>query len=48
MGSYSVFHQFSQSKFAYGGGLILSSSQFSLLPQLPHKIELASKMVKID
>jgi hypothetical protein len=27
---------------------IFSSSQFSPLPQLPHKIELASKVVKID
>jgi hypothetical protein len=44
MGSYSVFHQFSQAKFAYGG-LILSSSQLSLLPQ---QMELASKVVKTD
>jgi hypothetical protein len=35
-----VFHQFRQAKFAYGG-LILSLSQFLLLPQLPQKMELA-------
>ncbi len=34
---YSVFHQFRQAKFDYGGS-ILSSSQFSLLPLLPHKM----------
>jgi hypothetical protein len=33
-----------QSKFAYGGS-ILSSSQFL---QLPQKMELASKVVKVD
>jgi hypothetical protein len=41
-----VFHRFRQAKFAYGGS-ILSSSQFLLLPQLPQKMELASKVVKI-
>jgi hypothetical protein len=45
--SYSVFHQFRQAEFAHGG-LILSSSQFLLLPQLPQKMELASKAVKVD
>ncbi len=30
------------------GGSILSSSQFLLLPQLPQKMELASKVVKVD
>jgi hypothetical protein len=45
--SYSVFHQFREAKFAYGGS-ILSSSQFLLLPQLPQKMELASKVVKVD
>ncbi len=44
---YSVFHQFRKAKFAYGGS-ILSSSQFLLLPQLPQKMELASKVVKVD
>ncbi len=43
---YSVFHSFRQSKFAYVG-LILSSSQILLLPQLPHKMTLASEVVKI-
>ncbi len=43
---YSVFHQFWQAKFAYGGS-ILSSSQFLLLHQLPQKMELASKVVKV-
>jgi hypothetical protein len=27
---------------------ILSSSQFSILPQLPQKMKLASKVIKID
>jgi hypothetical protein len=45
--SYSVFHRFKKAKFAYGGS-ILSSSQFSILPQLPQKMKLASKVVKID
>jgi hypothetical protein len=44
---YSVFHRFGQAKFAYGGS-ILSSGQFLLLFQLPQKMELASKVVKID
>jgi hypothetical protein len=47
VGLYSVFHRFKQAKFAYGGS-ILSSSQFLLLPQLPQKMELASKVVKVD
>ncbi len=42
-----MFHRFRQAKFAYGGS-ILSSSQFLLLPQLPQKMELASKVVKVD
>jgi len=32
--TYRVFHKFRQAKFAYGG-LVLGSSPFSLLPQLP-------------
>jgi hypothetical protein len=44
---YRVFHRFRQAKFAYGGS-ILSSSQFLLLPQLPQKMELALKVVKVD
>ncbi len=43
----SVFQGFSKAKFANGGS-ILSSSQFSILPQLAQKIKLASKVVKID
>jgi hypothetical protein len=44
---YSVFQGFSYAKFAYGGS-ILSSSQFLILPQLPQKMKLMSKVVKID
>ncbi len=45
--NYSVFHRFRQAKFAYGGS-ILSLSQFLLLPELPLKMKLASKVVKIN
>jgi hypothetical protein len=45
--SYSVFQGFSKAKFANGGS-ILSSSQFSILPQIAQKMTLASKVVKID
>jgi hypothetical protein len=45
--TYSVFQEFSKAKSA-NGGLILSSSQFLILPQLPQKIKLASKVVKVD
>jgi len=38
---------FWQAKFAYGGS-ILGSSQFTLLPQLPQKMMLDLKVVKID
>jgi hypothetical protein len=44
---YSEFHRFRQAKFAFGGS-ILSSSQFSILPQLAQKMKLASKVVKVD
>ncbi len=44
---YSVFQGFSKAKSANGGS-ILSSSQFLILPQLPQKIKLGSKVVKID
>jgi hypothetical protein len=44
---YSVFQGFRQAKFANGGS-ILSSSQFLILPQLPQKMKLASKVVKIN
>jgi hypothetical protein len=42
-----TFHRFRQAKFDKGG-LILSLSQFLLLPQLPQKMKLASKVVEID
>jgi hypothetical protein len=42
---YSVFQGFGKAKFANGGS-ILSSSQFSILPQLAQKMKLASKVVK--
>jgi hypothetical protein len=38
---------FSKAKSANGGS-ILSSSQFLILPQLPQKIKIASKVVKVD
>jgi hypothetical protein len=44
---YSVFQGFSKAK-SDNGGSILSSSQFLILPQLPQKIKLASKVVKVD
>jgi hypothetical protein len=44
---YSVFQGFSKAKSAICGS-ILSSSQFLILPQLPQKIKLASKVVKVD
>jgi hypothetical protein len=44
---YSVFQGFSKAKSANGGS-ILSSSQFLVLPQLPQKMKLASKVVKVD
>ncbi len=43
----TVFQGFSKDKSANGGS-ILSSSQFLILPQLPQKIKLASKVVKVD
>jgi len=45
--TYRAFHRFVQAKIAYGG-LVLGSSQFLILPQLPLKMMLASKVVKID
>jgi hypothetical protein len=44
---YSVFQGFSKAKSANGGS-ISSWSQFLILPQLPQKIKLASKVVKVD
>jgi len=45
--SYRVLHRFGQAKF-HDGGLILGSSQFLILTQLPPKIVLNSKVVNID
>ncbi len=42
-----AFYGFGKAKLAYGG-LILGSSQFTLLPKLPLKTMLDFKMVKID
>jgi len=44
--TYKVFHRFGQAKFAYCGS-ILGSNKFTLLPQLPLKIMLNLKLVKI-
>jgi len=44
---YRAVHIFGQAKFAYGG-LVSGSSQFALLPQLPLKMMLGLKVVKID
>jgi hypothetical protein len=44
---YSVFQGFSKAKSAIGGS-ILSSSHVLILPQLPQKIKLTSKVVKVD
>jgi len=44
---YRAFHRFSKTKFL-DGGFILGSNQFWKLPQLPPKILLNSKVVKID
>jgi hypothetical protein len=41
-----VLHGFGQAKFAYDGS-ILGSSQFTLLPQLPFRMMLSLKVVKI-
>jgi hypothetical protein len=43
---YRVFHRFGQAKFP-DGGLVLGSSQFSLLPQMTPKIILDSRAVKV-
>jgi len=42
-----VFRGFGQAKYPNGGSA-LGSSQFSLLPQLPLKMMLDLKVVKID
>jgi hypothetical protein len=45
--AYRLFHRFGQAKFSDGGS-VLGSSQFSVLPQLPAKMMLNSKEVKIN
>ncbi len=42
-----MFHGFEQAKFPDGGS-VLGLSKFLILPQLPPKIRLNSKVVKID
>ncbi len=44
---YRAFHEFVRAKFL-DGGLVIGSSQFSILPKLPQKILLSSKVVEID
>jgi len=44
---YRAFHGFGQAKFSYNGS-ILGSSQFASLPQLPLKLMLHLKVVKIN
>jgi len=47
LNSYRAFHRFGQAKIP-GGGSVLGSSQFLALPQLPPKMMLSLKKVKID
>ena len=44
---YRAFHRFGQAKFPDGGS-VFGSSQFSILSQLPSKMLLDSKVVKIN
>jgi len=44
---YRVFHGFGQAKFPHGI-LVLGSTQFSLVPQLPQKMTLYLKVVKFN
>jgi len=44
---YKAFHRFGQAKFPDGAS-VLDSSQFAILPQLPPKILLDSKVVKFN
>jgi len=44
---YRAFHRFGQAKLPYGGS-VLGSSQILILPQLPLKMILGLKVVKID
>ncbi len=45
--TYRAFHGFGQAKFSCGGS-ILGSSQFTLMPQLPLKTMLNTKVIQID
>jgi len=45
--SYRTFHRFGQAEFP-DGGTVLGTSQFSVLPQLPPKMMLGLKEVKIN
>ncbi len=45
---YRAFHEFGQAKFPDRWCLVLGSSQFSILPQLPLKTMLGLNVVKID
>jgi len=45
--TYRAFHRFGQAK-VIDGGSVLGLSQFSILPQLPLKTMLGSRVVKID
>jgi hypothetical protein len=47
MQKYRAFHRFGHAKFNYSD-LILGSSQYSLLPQLPQKMVLNLKKDKLD
>ena len=44
---YRAIHRFGESKIA-NDGLVLGLSQFSILPELPYKMMLDSKVVKND
>jgi hypothetical protein len=44
---YRAFHRIGQAKFPDGGS-VLGLSQFSMLPQLPLKMKLGLKVVKIN
>jgi len=44
----TVFYRFGQAIVFPDGGSVLGLSQFAILPQLPTKIQLDSKVVKID
>jgi len=43
-----VFHGYGDAKIILDSGTVLGLSQFLILPRLPPKIMLESKVVKID